>query len=147
MYIASNHRYPSDDLIRLLTVLFNGHVVRELGYAFFRKKARKQDICIGQIKLTYPHICELGSNVKSPAPLIIKERSKHCRGIEVRVTKKIERAVHAHQCNRLHVPDDAVIFNWFEGHMIRYNCVITGRRPSFIEQTSKTQAETRVCAP
>src|SRR5215831_3250010 len=117
MYIASDHRYHSDDLIRLFTVTFDWHVVGQLGYAFLCKKARQQDVCIRQIKLADPHVRQLGSNFKSATALIVQDSSEHCRGIEVRVALEIDRAVHAHEPNGLHVTDDAVIFYLFKRHV------------------------------
>src|SRR5215831_11918655 len=117
MYIASDHRYPSDNLIRLFTVTFDWHVVGQLGYAFLSKKAGEQDVCIRQIKLAYPHVGQLGANFKSATALIVQEGSEHCRGIEIRVAQKIDRAVHAHEPNGLHVTDDAVIFYLFKRHV------------------------------
>src|SRR5437899_2273389 len=102
------------------------------------KEARQQDICIRQIKLTYAHIPELRSNLKSAASLIIEERSKDRWRIEFRVAQEIDRAVHPYQRNRLHVSDHAVIFNWFKGHETRV-IVMGYDHFSFIEQTPKTQ--------
>src|ERR671919_670412 len=85
MYIASDHRYPSDKLIRLFTVPFDWHVVGHLGYAFFGKEAGKQNVCIRQIKLAYAHVRQLGANFKSAAALIIQERSKNGWRIEIRI--------------------------------------------------------------
>ena len=82
------------------------------------KEARQQDICIRQIKLTYAHIPELRSNLKSAAPSIVEERSKNGWRIEIRVAQEINRAVHPHQRDGLHVPDHAVIFNGFKGHVV-----------------------------
>jgi hypothetical protein len=99
-------------------VFLNRHVVRQFGYAFLREEARKQDICIREVKLTDPHVPYLGSNFESAAPLIIEERGKHCRRVEIRVAEKIDRAVHTHQRDGLHVSDHAVILNGFKGHLI-----------------------------
>src|SRR5262245_28269816 len=128
MHIASDHRHPSDDLIRLFTVLFNRHVVRQLDDAFFGKKARKQDICLRQIELTDPHVREIVSNFKAAAALIVEERGKNRWRIEIRIAQEIDRAVHADQRDRLHIPDYAVIFYGFKSHVIRYAGTIDGCR-------------------
>ena len=139
MYIASDHRYPSDNLIRLFTVTFDWHVVGQLGYAFLSKKAGEQDVCIRQIKLAYPHVRELGANFKSATVLIVQDSSEHGRGIEIRVAQKIDGAVHAHQRDGLHVSDNAVIFNWFKGHEIRYDCVIEADQAVALALSRKLQ--------
>src|SRR5215467_5494647 len=118
LYVASDNGYHSNDLIRLPTVFLDRHVVRQLGHALLRKKPRKQDVCVRQIKLTYPHVFNLGSNFESTASLIIEERGKHCRRVELRVAQKIDRAVYAHQRDGLHVSDHAVILDCFKGHLI-----------------------------
>jgi hypothetical protein len=118
LYVASDHGYNSNDLIRLPAVFLDRHVVRQLGYALLREKPRKQDVCVRQTKLTYPHVVNLGSNFESTAALIIVERGKHCRRVELRVAQKIDRAVYALQRNGLHVSDHAIILDGFKGHLI-----------------------------
>src|SRR5215471_143905 len=110
-YTASDHRHHSNDLIRLPVVFLDRHVVRQLGYALLREKPRKQDICIGEVKLTDPHVPHLRSNFESTASLIIEERGKYCWAIEIRVAQKIDRAVHPHQRDGFHVSDYAVILD------------------------------------
>src|SRR5262249_55744766 len=81
-----------------------------------------------------------GSNFKPAAPLIIEQGSEYCRGIEIRIAQKIDRAVHAHERDGLHVPDHSVIFNWFKGHvMIRYGCVLEADQTLALHLSVKVQ--------
>src|SRR4030095_4100853 len=90
-------------------------------------------------KLTYPHVRQLGANFKSATALIVQDSSEHGRGIEVRVAQKTNQAVHAGKRNGLHVPDHAVIFNWFKGHVIRYDCVIEADQAVALALSRKLQ--------
>src|SRR5579864_6817485 len=44
MYVPSDDRDASDDLVRLFSVLSYWHEVRQLSHSFFRKKSREQNI-------------------------------------------------------------------------------------------------------
>jgi hypothetical protein len=46
MYVPTDDRNGSHDLVGLLSVLLNRHVVRELGDAFFGKEAREQNVSL-----------------------------------------------------------------------------------------------------
>ena len=116
MYVAPNHRDRPNDLIRLTRVFFNGHVVGQFCDAFFGEEACQQNVRIRQVELTYPNIRKPGLNLKTAPLLVIEQRGKNRRGIEIWITKEVDRAVHAYQRDRLHVADDAVIFNRLKTH-------------------------------
>ena len=97
-------------------VVFDRHVIRQLDDPFFSKKSREQNVCVRQIKLAHSYVRELRSDLKGAAFLVIEQGSEYCRGIKLRVTEKIDRAIHADQRNRLHVANYAVIFDWLKSH-------------------------------
>src|SRR5262245_24576424 len=109
-------------------VVVDGHAVDHFNQAFFGQETSEQKVGIRQIKLPYPHVRHPRSNLKSAAILVIEQRGKHCRRIELRIAQEVDRPVHPDQCNRLHVADHAVIFDWFKSHTATLEFVDAIRR-------------------
>jgi hypothetical protein len=102
----------------MFSALLNRHVICQLGYTFFGKEARQQNIRIRQVELAYAHVRELGRNLKAATFAVIEQRRKDSWRIEIRVAEKIDRAVHACQRNRPHVTDNAVILDRLKTHKL-----------------------------
>jgi hypothetical protein len=88
--LASDNGHGADNLIRLLPVGSDGHVIRQLGHTFFRKKSREQNVRVRQIQLPYALYFELRLNLKTAPFLIIEERGKHSGRIEIWIAKKVD---------------------------------------------------------
>ena len=58
----------------------------------------------------------MGKIWKRPAFCIVQERAEDARGIDVRIAKPIDGAVHPDQRHRPHVPDDPVVFDGLVRH-------------------------------
>src|SRR5215471_12095539 len=117
MYVASDHGYHANDLIRLLVIGLNGHVIGQLGDTFLRKESRQQNVGIRQVQLAYANVFQLRRNLEAAALLVVEHCRKHRRRIEFWIAKEIDRTVHAYQCDRTHVADHAVILNGLEAHV------------------------------
>ncbi len=113
---ASDHRQGADNFIRLLPVCPNGHVVSELGHTLLRKKSGEKNVRVWQIHLSYASLFELRLNLKTASSLIIEQGCKHGRRIEIWVAEKVDGTVYAHEGNRSHIANDAVVLNRFEAH-------------------------------
>ncbi|MCA9452784.1 MAG: hypothetical protein KC584_09175, partial [Nitrospira sp.] len=60
---------------------------------------------------------------------IIQNRAEQAGSVEIRLAEPIDRPVHADQCSRLHISDQAVIFDGLIGHCYkRVNLVIRESR-------------------
>src|SRR5882724_3255471 len=60
------------NLIRLLPVSPNRHVVRQLSHALVRKESREKNIRVRQIQLPHPPFLELWLNLKAPTSLVVQ---------------------------------------------------------------------------
>jgi len=69
---ASDNGHSANNLIRLLPVCPDWHVVSQLGHTLLRKKSREQNVGVRQIHLPYPLFSELWLNLKTAASLIIE---------------------------------------------------------------------------
>jgi len=87
--LAPDNSQGADNLIRLLPVCPNGHIVSQLGHTLLRKKSREQNVRVWQIHLPYPPFSELWLNLKTAASLIIEQRCKHGGRIEIWVAEKV----------------------------------------------------------
>ncbi len=87
--LAPDNGQGADDLIRLLPVGSNGHVVSQFDHTLLRKKSREQNVGVWQIQLSYPLFFELWLNLKA-ATSLIEQRCKHGGRIEVWVAKKVD---------------------------------------------------------
>ena len=114
--LAPDHRYRADNLIRLLAVSCDRHVVSQLGHTFVRKKSREQNVRVRQIQLSYPPFFELRLNLKTATFLIVEQRGKHGGRIEIRVAEKVDGTVHPDQGNRPHIANHPVVLNRFKAH-------------------------------
>lgn len=92
MHIASDNGDRSNDFIRLFRIPLDGHVVGQLGHTFFGEKSRQQNGGVGQIELAYARIRQLGFNLEAATRLIVEQRCKNRRRIEVLVAEEIDRA-------------------------------------------------------
>ena len=72
IYISSNDRNRSYDLVRLLSVLFYWHVVGKLSHTFLSKKSCDQNVCLRQIQLTDAHVRKLWPNLEVSSFLVIQ---------------------------------------------------------------------------
>jgi hypothetical protein len=59
----------------------------------------------------------LWTNFETASFLVIKQCSKDGWRIEIRVAQKIDRAIHSHERDRLHIADNTVILDWVKGHV------------------------------
>src|SRR5215472_4495363 len=89
-YIPSDDRNGSHNLVRLLSVWFDRHVVRQLSHTFFSQKSCDQNVCFRQIQLTHAHVRQLWPNLEVSSLLVIKQCSKHGRGVKIRVAEEID---------------------------------------------------------
>src|SRR5262249_41085558 len=96
---------------------------------------RQQNVGFRQVKLAYSSIVECGLNLKAAATLIIKEGYKHRRRIETRIAEKINRTINAHEGERAHIADHAVVFNRFEAHAYRSDALDIHRRRNKTQST------------
>src|SRR5580700_1003178 len=56
--LSPDHRHCADNLVRLLSVCPNGHVVSQFCHAFLRKKSREQNVRVWKIQLPDPPFFE-----------------------------------------------------------------------------------------
>jgi hypothetical protein len=75
-----------------------------------------EDVGIGPIILFGFHSLGNGSDLESASLGMIQDSAEHARGVEMGKTEPVDGPVHADQSGRLHVPDQAVIFNRLIGH-------------------------------
>src|SRR5258708_23348841 len=70
--LAPDNRQGADNLIRLLPVGRDGHVVSQLGHTLLGKKSREQNVRVWQIQLSHLPFSELRLNLKTATVLIIE---------------------------------------------------------------------------
>jgi hypothetical protein len=88
--LAPDNGQGADNLIRLLPVGPNGHVVSQFGHTLLCKKSREQNVRVWQIQLPYAPFFELRLNLKTAASLIVEQRCKHAGRIEIWVAEKVD---------------------------------------------------------
>ncbi len=88
--LAPDNGQGADNLIRLLPVGPNGHIVSQLGHTLLRKKSREQNVRVWQIQLSYLPFSELRLNLKTATSLIIEQGCKHGGRIEIWVAEKVD---------------------------------------------------------
>ena len=114
--LTPDHGHGADNLIRLLFVGPDGHVVRQFGHPLFRKEPGEQDVRVGQIQLSYPPLLELRLNVKTAAFLVIEQACENGGGIEIRIAEKVNGTVYRYERNGAHISNDSVVLNCFKAH-------------------------------
>jgi hypothetical protein len=117
MHISSDHLYRSDDLIWLCCVLFDRHVIRQLGHPFLSREARQEDVCVRQVQLAYSRIRKARFDLKAATLVLIEQGSKDRWGIEFWVTEKVNRSIHAYKRDGSHIADHAVVLNGLKTHI------------------------------
>lgn len=116
-HAAAHHLDASDQLMKEVRPgSADRHEVLDLAHAFARQKPRDQDIAVGPIELLGGDLIAHGGDAEAAALLVVEDRGKHARGIEMRKTQPINAAVAPHQRRRAHVADDAVILDGVVGH-------------------------------
>jgi len=70
--LPPDHRHRPNNLIRLLRICRDRHIVSQLGHTFFRKESREQNVRVRQVKLAYPRVRQLRLNLKISAPFIVE---------------------------------------------------------------------------
>jgi hypothetical protein len=88
--LASDNGKGADNLIRLLSVGPNGHVVCQFGHTLLGKKSSEQNVCVWQVQLPYALVFELRLNLKTATRLIVEQCCKHAGRIEIWVAEKID---------------------------------------------------------
>jgi hypothetical protein len=114
--LAPDHGHPPNNLVGLLSIRADGHVISQLGNALFRKKPRQQYVGVRKVKLAHPPVLELRLNLKPAASFVIEQSGKYSGRIEIRVAEKIDGSVHTHKGDRAHVANHPIVFNWLEAH-------------------------------
>ena len=114
--VASNDADAANDFIRIVRSVCDGHVIGKFGDAFFGKEARYQNVGFWQVELAHTYVGKLRLDVKATTVFVVEEGSKYSGGIEVGVAKKINRAMHSDERNRVHVADDTIIFDGLKAH-------------------------------
>jgi hypothetical protein len=82
-------------------------------------KACHENIGVRPIILFGFYAVGYGSDLESASLGVIQNGGEDTRGIEVGKTHPIDRAIHADQGGRAHVPDQAVIFYWLISHPLK----------------------------
>ena len=119
----SHHLHAPNHLMLALpgSLLLNGHVVDDFRHAGLAEEARDQNVGVRPVKLFQRHSLGRWSNLESAAFFVIEDCGKDAGLIEVGKAKPIDRSVHPHQRDGVHVADDPVIFNWLVAHEILFS--------------------------
>src|SRR5712692_819451 len=117
--LAPDNGHGADNLIRLLPVGSNGHVVSQLGHTLLGQESRQQNVRVWQIELPYPLFFELRLNLKTAASLIIEQRCKHGGRIEIWIAEKVDGTIYSYEGNRAHIANHPVVFDRFKAHRCR----------------------------
>ena len=91
--------------------LMNGHEVHDLAHPIRVKKARDQDVCVGQIGLTGAELVDGGRDLKVPAPSVVQQGAEHAGRIEVRQATPVDGSVGGDQRHGPEISDDPVLLD------------------------------------
>ena len=90
MDLAPDDCQGADNLVGLLLLIPDGHVVSQLGYTFMGKKSRDQNVGVGQIELADTLLLELWLNLEAAALLVVEQSCKYRGRVEIGKAEKID---------------------------------------------------------
>jgi hypothetical protein len=115
---SANHFDPADELVASVTVLgyMYRHIVRDLPHAIGTEEAGDQDVGVGPVELFAGYTLRNRCDPEASALSIIEDGSEDARGVEVRQSQPVDRAVYTNQSHAVQIPDDPVVLYRLVGH-------------------------------
>lgn len=120
MHGAAHGAHDPDDLVDQRSLAggigLDRHEVDNFSHAFLAQESRDQDVGFGQVHLPVCAFVGAGDSEKA-ALFVIQDRGEDTGRVEVRQTAPVDGSVHADERHRVHVADDAVMFDGLVGHV------------------------------
>src|SRR3712207_988890 len=118
VHLSANHFEPADELVASVTILGHvyRHIVRDLRYPVERKEPRDEDIGVGPVELFAGYTLRNRGNLEASALLVVEDGGEDARGVEMRQTQPVDRAIHTNQGHAVQITDDPVVLYRLVGH-------------------------------